>query len=218
MTIFGDRILVDWGVSGVAPVSFSATIIGASSTAAIDLDSGRTLSGSLTAASNTSAIDLLTLFAFSASIIGASSTTGIDIVKTLAFAAAIVGASSTTVIDMLVPVEGTVAFGHDTGVTEQWAYNFSGLWTATGGAKILGSGDAEKMTLATGEVLELIDPWNLGSGNAIFDLNKYLGVASLSISVSYRSGATPGECEAASYSPYIGAFSSLGYVGVKLEY
>lgn len=109
---------------------------------------------------------------------------------------------------------GSVVSGYHTSVDEDYDINFQGNWTGT--ALITGSGDAEKILFDAGENLQLAS-WNLGSGTATIELDKYQSGYDGSITVKYRTGATKAACEAAGWTTYSGSFTSLGWVGVRLE-
>ena len=109
--------------------------------------------------------------------------------------------------------KGCVTWGHDTGVVEPFARDFQGNWTGT--AEIVGSGDAEKLEFEVGEAKESESRF-LGSGTMTIDLDAY-STGKGSPTVKYRTAATEAACDAAGWTAYSGPFTSLGWVGVRLE-
>jgi hypothetical protein len=112
-----------------------------------------------------------------------------------------------------VVISGTVAWGHDTGVTEDNIRDFTGNWTGTG--TIWGSGDAEYIHLNAGEYMES-EVVNTGVKTVELSQNLY-DVSGDDVTLKYRHGASVAACLAASYTTYSAAFLSLGYVQVRLE-
>ncbi len=112
--------------------------------------------------------------------------------------------------------EGSICWGHRSRVDEDTKRRFAKDWTTTG--PILKSGNRESVELASGESKES-STWNLGSGIATIDLDKYLtGYDSASVVTEYKTGATPAACEAASWTVYNGtSFTSSGWVKIRLS-
>ena len=91
--------------------------------------------------------------------------------------------------------------------------DFTGRWTGTG--TILGSDDAERIELESGEYMES-DIVNTGTVYVEVLQNNY-DVLGDDVTLSYRHGATPNACAAAGWNSYTVPFSSLGYVQVRLD-
>jgi hypothetical protein len=107
--------------------------------------------------------------------------------------------------------EAPIVWGHVTGVTEPTIETFAGNWTGTG--TISGSGDAEKVTLASGEV-ETSNVVHTGARSVLVKQNFY--VAGDTVLLEYRDGATEAACLAASWNTYSAPFTSAGFVQVRL--
>ena len=122
--------------------------------------------------------------------------------------------STTLAPTTLPPLEGTVCWGHDTGVVEDNIRDFVGNWTGTGA--ITGSGDAEQAELQTGEYLESED-WDLGPclfNSARIRQNVYqLGD---DVTIKYKTAATQGALAGVGWSAYV-PFQSLGWVKIRIE-
>jgi hypothetical protein len=90
--------------------------------------------------------------------------------------------------------------------------DFFGNWTGTGA--ISGSGDAEVICLNSGEnmVSEVV---NTGAYTVTLYQNLYDGTGD-DVDLDYRHGITAAACQAASWNNYVGSFTSLGYVQVRL--
>ena len=99
-----------------------------------------------------------------------------------------------------------------TGVLEDNVRTFAGNWTGTGA--ISGSGDAEIMCVDAGEsmISEVVE-----TGAMLVTLLQNVYATGDTITISYRHGATVGDCTAASWNAYSIPFTSLGYVQVKVE-
>ncbi len=110
------------------------------------------------------------------------------------------------------PILGTTCWGHVTGVLEDNARTFADHWTGTG--EITGSGDAEKICLGSGEYM-ISEVFNTGVANIVLQQNVY--IAGDDVTIKYRHGDTPTACEGASWNDYVGQFTSLGFVQIRLE-
>ena len=111
-------------------------------------------------------------------------------------------------------ISGSVTWGHDTGVTETNIRDFSGNWTGTG--SVSGSGDAEIISLDSGEYMES-EVVQISSGKTVrLRQNVYDGTGD-DVTLKYRTGATSAACQAAEWSAYSTPFGSLGYVQVRVE-
>ena len=124
-----------------------------------------------------------------------------SIVKVAAFKSAVTQA-----------IEGTVVWGHVTGVTETNVRTFASNWTGTGA--IGNSGDTERLELNATEYM-ISEVVNTGSHTIILLQNNYS--SGDTVTLQYRHGATQGACEAASWNNYTAPFDSLGYVQVRVE-
>jgi hypothetical protein len=107
---------------------------------------------------------------------------------------------------------GTITWGHDTGVTEDATGNFS-AWTGTGTAS--GSGDAEILTLASGEYMES-PTYNIGSGTVRLRSNVY-ATGSGTPTVQYKQGDSEANCNADTWHDYSVPFTCAGWVKVKVS-
>ncbi len=86
-------------------------------------------------------------------------------------------------------------------------------WSGTG--SVSGVGDAEIISLETGQYMES-ESWKLGSGWCAITIDKYdSGVGSYT--VEYKTGDSLVNCEADAWNNYIGPFDSLGWVKVKVS-
>jgi hypothetical protein len=108
--------------------------------------------------------------------------------------------------------EGTVCWGHDTGVLEDNIRDFAGNWTGTG--TIENAGDAERLALDAGEYM-VSEVVNTGLFTVQLLYNNY--AAGDEITLKYRHGATEGDCLAAAWNDYTVPFDSLGYVQARVE-
>ena len=111
------------------------------------------------------------------------------------------------------PIAMEVVWGHDTGVLEGTVRDFSGNWTGTGTIINPGVADTEALELNATEYMisEVVDT---GAVDVSILYNVYtVGDA---IDLDYRHGATPAACEAAGWNNYVGSFTSLGYVQVRV--
>lgn len=106
-----------------------------------------------------------------------------------------------------------VVWGHDTGVLEGTVRDFSGNWTGTGTIINPGVADTEALELNATEYMisEVVDT---GAVDVSILYNVYaVGDA---IDLDYRHGANQAACEAAGWNNYVGSFTSLGYVQVRV--
>lgn len=73
--------------------------------------------------------------------------------------------------------------------------------------------DTERLALATTEYMisEVVDT---GAVDVLIQYNVY--AAGDNINLDYRHGATPAACEVAGWNDYVGSFTSLGYVQVRV--
>ena len=92
-------------------------------------------------------------------------------------------------------------------------HDFQGNWTGTGAIENPGVADTERLALETGEdmVSEVV---HTGAVDIIILYNVY--AAGDNINLDYRHGNTPAACVGAGWNDYAGAFTSLGYVQVKV--
>jgi hypothetical protein len=106
-----------------------------------------------------------------------------------------------------------VVWGHDSGVTEATVRDFSGNWTGTGEIDNPGVSDTERVLLESSENLisEIVDT---GTVDIEITYNQYL--SGDTIDLDYRHGATAIACESAGWNNYTGAFTSLGFVQVRV--
>ena len=122
------------------------------------------------------------------------------------------GPTTTTTTSTTSTVPGSICYGHDTAVEEDFVEDFTGKWQ--GPAYILGSGDTEKLAFQDGEHKQLVNPHYYGSGEATIKLNKYQ--TGDNVSIYYKTAGTIGAIEAAGWSSYSGKFTSQGFVDVLL--
>jgi hypothetical protein len=107
-----------------------------------------------------------------------------------------------------------VVWGHDTGVLEANVRDFQGNWTGTGEIINPGIDDTERICLESGEnmVSEVVAT---GVEDVIILYNVY--AAGDAIDLDYRHGNTVANCLAAAWQDYTGAFTSLGFVQVRIS-
>ena len=108
---------------------------------------------------------------------------------------------------------GSVCWGHNTSVVEDFIRSFTGTWSGTGEAS--GSGDSEIITLDESEYLES-ETWNTGVVTIGINANKY-NSGTGTPTIKYKTGDTESNCEADSWHNYSGSFSSDGWVKVRVE-
>ena len=91
--------------------------------------------------------------------------------------------------------------------------DFNGNWTGTGDIENPGVADIERLALATTEYMisEVVDT---GTVDVVIEYNVY--AVGDDINLDYRHGATPAACEAAGWNDYVGSFTSLGFVQVRV--
>ena len=109
-------------------------------------------------------------------------------------------------------ISGSVCWGHSTGVTQQNTRTLGTNWTGTGTTS--GSGDAEILTIDTGEYMES-EIVNTGATTWTIALNQYS--AGDSVTIKYKTAATSAGIAGASWTAYSGAFESSGFVKIRLE-
>jgi hypothetical protein len=99
-----------------------------------------------------------------------------------------------------------------TGALEDNIRDFATNWAGTGVAS--GAADAEVITLDDSEYMEseVVD-----TGLEIVTLLQNVYAAGDTATLSYRHGATAGDCGVAAWIPYTVPFLSLGYVQVRVE-
>jgi len=109
--------------------------------------------------------------------------------------------------------QGTVCWGHDTGVTEQNVKDFADGWT--GYAAVAGSGDAEYMGLNPAN--EAVSPtWFTGTMKATIEIDHYGSGSGPAETLHYKTGVTKEACEAAGWTAYSGQFNSTGWVKIRI--
>lgn len=109
--------------------------------------------------------------------------------------------------------DGTICWGHDTGVIETNIKDFFGNWAGT--AAIQGVGDAERIEFDSGEDSES-ETWNIGPGRVKITIDKY-GSGSGTPVIKYKSGNSQISCEADSWHAYTGSFITTGWIKIKIE-
>jgi hypothetical protein len=113
------------------------------------------------------------------------------------------------------PIEGTVCWGHDSDVVEQYKMAFIEHWDGTG--TIDNEGDAERLVLDTGNYMDALEAVHSGVELVTILKNKY-GTGDASVVLKYKHGATEEDAVAASWNVYTEPFTSLGYVLARVEY
>jgi hypothetical protein len=101
-------------------------------------------------------------------------------------------------------------------VTENYIRDFDGRWTGTAEIVNPGSDDTEKVVMEVGEDLES-ETWNLGSGQAQITLDKYGTGSGPTPTIEYKTGSTKAICEGQGWTEYTGAFTSDGWVKIRLS-
>lgn len=106
-----------------------------------------------------------------------------------------------------------IVWGHDTGVLETTVRNMQFNWTGTGTIGNPGVADTERLEIQAQQYMisEVVDT---GAVDIEIDYNVY--AAGGVIDLDYRHGATASACEAAGWNNYVGSFTSLGYVQVRV--
>lgn len=107
--------------------------------------------------------------------------------------------------------DAPIVWGHDTAVTETTVANFTGNWTGTGA--IEGTGDGEQLTLASGQNM-VSDIVSTGATTITVTINKY--VAGDTVTIEYRTSASPIDITSESWTTYTTSFASSGYAQVRL--
>ena len=108
--------------------------------------------------------------------------------------------------------QGTICWGHATGVTQEKTKVFVENWLGTG--VITGAGDDERLLISSGNSLTS-EIWKI-SGDVQISLNQYVSGGTPD-AIEYRTGDSYAACEIASWNNYVGSFSSLGFVQVRLS-
>ena len=109
--------------------------------------------------------------------------------------------------------QGSVCWGHVSGVTEDNVRTFAGNWTGTG--EVDSSGDDESLALDDGEYMESEVVYT-GSETCQILQNEYDAEGDTA-TLKYRTGATASACQAAEWSAYSAPFASSGYVQIRVE-
>ena len=112
-----------------------------------------------------------------------------------------------------VAIPAEVVWGHDTAVTEEYVRNFHGSWTGTGAIDNQGVADDERLALNTTEYM-ISEVVNTGAVDITIEYNVYQ--AGDAINLDYRHGATVAACEGAGWNDYAAAFTSAGFVQVRV--
>jgi hypothetical protein len=107
----------------------------------------------------------------------------------------------------------TVAWGHQTDVTQNIARTFAGNWT---GGTVNDSGDNETLTIEFGENSES-ETWNLGAGNATILIDSYQSGSGPAPTIEYKTGDSKANCDADTWHAYSGGFTSKGWIKVRLS-
>lgn len=107
---------------------------------------------------------------------------------------------------------GTITWGQSSGTTTENTSAFTAHWTGTG--TITGSGDSEKIIVSPGEYMES-EVVETVIRKIVLRQNKY--GAGDDVTISYRTGTTSENCQAASWAVYSVPFVSEGFVQVRLD-
>lgn len=110
-------------------------------------------------------------------------------------------------------IQGSVCWGHVTGVVEDNVRTFATNWTGTG--SVSGVGDAEIVSLDSGEFM-ISEVVETGNRHVELDQNHYDPSGDNAV-LKYRTGISQAACEAASWTDYTAPFLSDGFVQVRLE-
>lgn len=107
---------------------------------------------------------------------------------------------------------GSVCWGHVDGVVEDNTRTFAGNWTGT--AAISGTGNAEEVCIEVGEYLEseIVE-----TGAVDVEIAQNVYAVGDTVLLKYRHGNSVANCLAASWNNYTIAFTSLGYVQIRME-
>jgi hypothetical protein len=113
-------------------------------------------------------------------------------------------------------VPGTIVWGQETGVEEDYTKPFIGNWE-TVNANISGSGDAEYVELGCPESEFISETHYLGVMPAIIDYNAYRPGSGEAPIIMYKTGSTKVLCDADVWHLYNGAsFPSLGWIKIRI--
>lgn len=96
---------------------------------------------------------------------------------------------------------------------EDHTRDFTAIWSGTG--VISGAGDAEKIELYPGDYMES-ETWFIGAGEVMIVEDKY-GSGPGAATIQYKTGDSYLNCEADSWNNYIGAFTSLKWVKIRIS-
>jgi hypothetical protein len=110
------------------------------------------------------------------------------------------------------PIIGSTAWGHVTGVVEDNTRPFDGKWSGTGDVERVG--DNEQIALASGEYME---SEVVNTGTNLYEIDQNVYQAGDDVTIKFRHGATEAACLAAAYGNYTVPFDSLGFVQIRLE-
>jgi len=111
---------------------------------------------------------------------------------------------------------GTIVWGQETGITEDYSKPFVGNWE-TVNASILGSGDAEYVELGCPASEFISETHYLGTMNAIIDVNAYQAGSGEPPILMYKTGTTRVSCDADVWHIYNGiSFPCLGWMKIRV--
>jgi len=111
-------------------------------------------------------------------------------------------------------IEGTVCWGHETGVIETNVRTFASNWTGTG-AILNGDPDAERMELNSGEYF---DSEYVNTGIRYVELlQNYYNPLGDDVTMSYKTGDTTENCDLDVWHTYVSPFISAGIVKIRMS-
>ena len=110
--------------------------------------------------------------------------------------------------------KGEIVWGHHTAVDEDFHRSMTPDYD-TGTGEVLGTGDTQRIELELNESKEMDEPWFIGAGEVSILRDKYL-TGTEAVSFQWKTGATQGDCIADTWNNYIGAFTSLDWILIKV--
>jgi hypothetical protein len=115
---------------------------------------------------------------------------------------------------------GTVVWGHDTGVVEDYTRDFNGQWTADQWS-ISGTGDAEIIYTSGKQCgqISISEDWYLGAIEAVIKVDKYQTGSGIAPIIHYKTAATRAGLTGASWVLYNGtSFTSVGWFKLRITH
>ena len=118
------------------------------------------------------------------------------------------------VVALFSVLEGSICWGHVTGVTQDNVETFANKWSGTGEAS--GSGNNEIITLDSGENMES-EVINIGDNKVEILIDEYQTGSGPAPVIKYKDGNSVSNCNADSWNIYSVPFDSTGFVKIRIE-